>query len=323
MKIAMIGSGAAGSVFASYLRRGGADITLVDPYQEHMDKVAKDGMTFTIYPDQTYHLTGFKTAYNADDIGIMDIVIFMTKTTTLRSAVESAKPCIGPNTVLVSLLNGLGNEDKLLEVVPGDRVIFGYGSQGTFLEGPGKCKASPGARAIQLNMGPVEHSALTDAAGEYLEKTFNAGGLAGKYWDDVRPKLWVKIVSNCCFNALSALLRLRLKYILNDPHGLTLTENVVAECCAVATASGCPLDKDVLMADILAGKDKGIADYYASMAQDVLMHRRQTEIDSLNGAVVEYGRRYGVPTPYNEVITEMICAIQNNYAVQYDTEQQA
>ena len=83
------------------------------------------------------------------------------------------------------------------------------------------------------------------------------------------------------------------------------------------------LDKDVLMADILAGKDKGIADYYASMAQDVLMHRRQTEIDSLNGAVVEYGRRYGVPTPYNEVITEMICAIQNNYAVQYDTEQQA
>ena len=122
MKIAMIGSGAAGSVFASYLRRGGADITLVDPYQEHMDKVAKDGMTFTIYPDQTFQLTGFKTAYTADDIGIMDIVIFMTKTTTLRSAVESAKPCIGPNTVLVSLLNGLGNEDKLLEFVPGDRV---------------------------------------------------------------------------------------------------------------------------------------------------------------------------------------------------------
>ena len=97
---------------------------------------------------------------------------------------------------------------------------------------------------------------------------------------------------------------------------------MVAECCAVATASGCPLDKDVLMADILAGKDKGIADYYASMAQDVLMHRHQTEIDSLNGAG-RHGRRYGVPTPYNEVITEMICAIQNNYAVQYDTEQQA
>ena len=83
MKIAMIGSGAAGSVFAGYLRRGGADITLVDPYKEHMDKIAKDGLTFVIYPDQEYQVTGYKTAYNADHIGTMDIVIFMTKATQL------------------------------------------------------------------------------------------------------------------------------------------------------------------------------------------------------------------------------------------------
>ena len=63
MKIAMLGSGAAGSCFASYLRLGGADITLVDPYKEHMDKVAEDGMTFTVYPDNVRQLTGFKTAY--------------------------------------------------------------------------------------------------------------------------------------------------------------------------------------------------------------------------------------------------------------------
>ena len=66
MKIAMIGSGAAGSVFASYLRKGGADMTLVDPYREHMDKIARDGMKFTVYPDKTELLTGFKTAYSAE-----------------------------------------------------------------------------------------------------------------------------------------------------------------------------------------------------------------------------------------------------------------
>lgn len=106
MKIAMVGSGAAGSVFASYLRAGGADMTLVDPYKAHMDKVAKDGMKFTIYPDKTTVLTGFKTAYNADDIGIMDIVIFMTKTNQLDEALKGAAPCIGPETVLVSLVLG-------------------------------------------------------------------------------------------------------------------------------------------------------------------------------------------------------------------------
>lgn len=96
MKIAMVGSGAAGSVFASYLRAGGADMTLVDPYKAHMDKVAKDGMKFTIYPDKTTVLTGFKTAYNADDIGIMDIVIFMTRPTSSRTPLSAPSPASAP-----------------------------------------------------------------------------------------------------------------------------------------------------------------------------------------------------------------------------------
>lgn len=125
MKIAMIGSGAAGSVFASYLRRGGADMTLVDVYKAHMDKVAADGMTFRIDPDQSYHLDGFKTAYSADEIGIMDAVIFLTKATQLENAIIGAAPCIGPETVVISLINGLGNEDKLLKYHPANRCMIG------------------------------------------------------------------------------------------------------------------------------------------------------------------------------------------------------
>ena len=70
MKIAMIGSGAAGSVFAAYLRRGGPTSRSSNPYKEHMDKIAADGLTFVINASggETHQLTGFKTAYNADDI---------------------------------------------------------------------------------------------------------------------------------------------------------------------------------------------------------------------------------------------------------------
>lgn len=108
MKIAMVGSGAAGSVFASYLRHGGADdMTLVDMYKEHMDAVAANGMDFTIDPDQHYHLDGFKTAYNCDNIGTMDAVIFLTKATQLEEALKGAAPCIGENTIVISLINGL------------------------------------------------------------------------------------------------------------------------------------------------------------------------------------------------------------------------
>lgn len=208
MKIAMIGSGAAGSVFAGYLRKGGADITLVDPYKEHMDKIARDGLTFVIYPDDTHHLTGFKTAISAENIGIMDIVIFMTKATQLEDAIQGAAPCIGPNTVLVSLLNGLGNERKLVKAARADRVIYGSGVLGTALDGPGKCIASPGAGDIQMNFGAVENGPLTDAAGKHLEACFNAGGCPSRFWEDVRPALWTKVVVNCTFNPLCALLRL-------------------------------------------------------------------------------------------------------------------
>ena len=70
MKIAMIGSGAAGSVFASYLRKGRAEeVWLVDPNKAHMDKVAKDGMIFR-NPDGAFHVTGFNTAYSAEEVGV-------------------------------------------------------------------------------------------------------------------------------------------------------------------------------------------------------------------------------------------------------------
>ena len=175
MKIAMIGCGAAGSCFAGYLRKGGADITLVDRYQAHMDKVAKDGLEFIVYPDTHYHLDGFKTAYTADDIGIMDIVIFVTKATQLDSAVQSAMPCIGPDTVLVSLINGLGNDDILLSHFPANRILCGSGALGTQLKEPGCC-VSTEVEGTLVHFGALENGPVTDKAGKHLAEVFTKGG---------------------------------------------------------------------------------------------------------------------------------------------------
>ena len=84
----MIGSGAAGSVFACYLKKGGADLWLVDRYQAHMDKVAAEGMTF-VTPEGEQLLTGFNTAYTAENIGIMDVVILMVKATQTDNIMPS------------------------------------------------------------------------------------------------------------------------------------------------------------------------------------------------------------------------------------------
>ncbi len=321
MKFAMVGAGAAGSCFASYLRRGGMDIILVDRYREHMDKVAADGMDFTIAPDTHYHVTGFKTAYNADDIGIMDAVIFVTKATQIESALETAKPCIGPDTVLISLMNGIGNEDYLLKYAAPDHVLFGSGVMGTFLSAPGACVASPGKEAIQMNFGPVKHGEKIDEVGSYLERCFTDGGCPAKYWDDVNPKIWWKAADNCIFNSLSAMLRLKSKYLYDLEDGWPLIQMMAHEICDVAHAKGIEMDVNKYLDYQWDRRNTPIKNYYPSMAQDMLIHERQTEISTMNGVIARYGKELGVPTPLNEIITHMISLTQKNYDHLYPKEQ--
>lgn len=316
MKIAIVGCGAAGSVFAGYLRKGGADLTLVDMYKEHMDKIAKDGLDFIIYPDTKYHLDGFKTAYNADNIGIMDIVIFITKATQLDNAVKSAMPCIGKDTVVVSLINGLGNSNILMKHFPANRIIVGSGALGTALKGPGCC-VSTEVKGLLVHFGPMAHDAIVDAAGEYLAKVFTAGGCLAEFHDDDWPYIWRKVIINCTVNTVCALVRLKIIEVADDEYGMQLFRGVVSECCAVATAKGCPFDADEFMNTHLKNFIDNMGDYYPSMAQDMLMNHRQTEVGVLNGMISQYGRELGIPTPFNDVLTVMVKCIQGNYDKQY------
>ena len=85
---------------------------------------------------------------------------------------------------------------------------------------------------------------------------------------------------------------------MKDMNGAGLAIGVVTECCAVATARGCKMEVPAFMAELRRTASGGsIEDYYPSMAQDVLMYKRQTEIDTLNGAIVKYGKQYGIPRP--------------------------
>ena len=320
MRVAMVGCGAAGSVFASFLRMGGCDLTVVDINKTHMDAVAANGMDCLVAPSTPYHVDGFKTAYDCNDIGIMDAIIFVTKATFLTSGLETAKPAIGPNTVLVSLINGVGNEDYLIDVVGEDRVIYGSGTLGTFLNAPGKCTCSPPGAGLWMNFGAVKRNDLTNAVGEHLEKCFNDGHCPAKYWDDVAPAVWHKANSNCTYNALTTLLRLKCKYIMKSEFGCRCIEMVSSEVYDVAAARGVNMSKEEFMNEARIGADAPISNYYTSMAQDLLFNERRTEIETLNGRIVEMGKKYGVPTPVNEFIYNAISCMQDHIDVMYPKE---
>ena len=314
MKIAMIGSGAAGSVFACYLKKGGAEMTLVDRYQRHMDACRESGLRF-VTPEGEELLTGFQTASSAAQLDVRDLVILMVKATQTEGLIPDLRHCVGPETVVVSLQNGLGNDELLSRYFPPESILYGFGTIGTELPEPGKCVSKPESGVI-MRFGAVKDSPLSRRAGQWLEQCFNAGGCSTVFESDIRPFVWKKAISNSGYNTLSALLRLKVGDYLALEAGEELLKSVWAEGCAVCRAvTGVDLWPEML--EELPRLKQGFATYYPSMAQDVLIHQRQTEVQLLNGAIVRYGEACGIPTPVNEALTRMITCIQASYEKQY------
>ena len=154
------------------------------------------------------------------------------------------------------------------------------------------------------------------AAGKALEACFQAGGCNASFDEDVRPYIWKKVIANSGYNGVSAVMRLKVKETFADPYGHDIVMHVWKEGCAVAQALGIG-DLWPLMEKEEPNIIANLGNYYPSMAQDAVLHQRQTEISVLNGAIARYGERLGVPTPFNTVITKVISCIQNNYDKQY------
>jgi len=312
MKIMMYGSGAAGSVFAAYLNKGGAELWLVDRYAAHMDKIAAEGLVFRS-PAGEERLTGFHTAKTTEGLEIMDVIILMVKATQTDAVMPAVLACADEHTVIVSLQNGLGNDEKLMSYVPTERILYGFGTIGTELPEPGVCVSKPESGII-MRFGCAANGGEVEKVGAELEAIFNRGGCATCFGDDIRRYVWKKAVSNSGYNTLSAILGITVGTLTGDPSSRELLLSVWRECCAVADAAGVPgLWEEML--EELPRLQEGFKTYYPSMAQDILFFHRQTEISVLNGAIVAYAHKYGVPVPINESLCRMVECIQANYDI--------
>lgn len=317
MKIGILGCGATGSVFAAYLKKGGAeDIWLIDLNREHMDAVRDQGLIMKDHNGEAL-LTGFHTAYSASEVGPCDILIVLVKSTHTHSAMEGAACCITENTAVISLQNGLGNDLDLAEYVPVERIGCGCGRIGTVLEAPGVCVSKPAQGIVNMYVGPVGGGHAAAAACKYIVDCFARGGLNPEYLDDVRPALWKKAAANSGFNTVCAVLGLTMKQVYENGEALTLVKQILREASDTAAALGVAENLyDGLVSDI----PKTVAsygDYYPSLAQDFLIYKRQTEVNTLSGAISRFGKIAGVSTPTCDILSQVVKAVQADYSLRY------
>lgn len=317
MKIAILGSGATGSAFAAYMKLGGLDdIWLIDLNRAHMDAVRDNGLVFKDHNGERV-VRGFHTAYSAEEVGLCDVLIVLVKSTHTHTAMKGAMNCIGENTVVISLQNGLGNDLALSEYVPASRIGCGCGRIGTELPSPGHCIARPSQGISNMFLGPIEKSDRTAEVCKTIVDAFAKGGLAPEYHDDIRPYIWKKACSNSGFNTVCAVLGLTMKQVYEDKNGIALVYQILKEASDVAAALGVADNLyDGLVKDV-PSTVKSYGDYYPSLAQDLLIYKRPTEVDTLSGAISVYGKKAKVPTPTCDVLSQVVRAIQANYSLRY------
>ena len=312
MKYAILGAGAMGSIIGATLAKGGQEVVLVDPYKDHLDKVARDGLQLK-WPDRT-ETVRLCTCVNPAEASPVDMVVLLVKGFHSEEAVKGAPGLFGESTYICSLQNGLSNDDILAGMFPRERILQGVMRMTGSLTGPGEVRANVGGD-VAIYMGSIVQQEVADNMARTMAGHLCAGGLATDFSAHVAEHVWAKVVMNACVNGTCGIVRLRARDYFNHPEGFRTVQDITREVVAVAAAKGVTLDYDALIADMLAAVARA-GEHLPSMAQDI-RGKRKTEIDSLNGAISRYGRELGIPTPANDYVTRFVKIIEDNYAAQF------
>jgi len=300
MRIAVIGCGAVGSLFAANLARlEDVDVWAFDPWQEHVDAINAHGLRLSGRDD----VVGFLQA-TADPAALpqCDFGIVATKSTRTRAAMEAVAGAFAEG-IVCSVQNGAGNEEIIAELVP--EVIRGTTLPAGHVVEPGHVSWD---NKGPTDIGPFEPKPAPMARVEELAEVLTRAGLPATAHEDARPVQWRKVVFNAASNAVGALTGLTHGRISEYELTRELAWAVMAEGRAVAEAQGIALESPEEFFEYAARKDMGY-DHKPSMLQDVEAGR-ETEIEFLNGAIVAFGEAHGVDAPLNRALTALVLGIE-------------
>jgi len=299
MKIAVLGAGAMGSLYGAKLSANGKnDVHLIDVWKEHIDAVNSNGLQMEEGDDVLLY-ENLKGHTSSKETGVCDLVIVFVKSTVTKTAVESNAAVFGPNTVALTLQNGLGNIEQISSVIGAERVIAGTTAHGATMLSPGKIRHAGKGKTIIGELGGHESDRIRKMAAVLEDagmETVISGNVLGLVWD--------KLLVNVGINALTGITKLYNGQLLDYPEIEELLEKAVSEGVAVAWAKGIRLGFDDPVAHT---KDlcRATAANKSSMLQDIL-NGRQTEIEMMNGAIVREGKALGIETPVNLALTNLI-----------------
>ncbi|MDR1486572.1 MAG: 2-dehydropantoate 2-reductase [Deltaproteobacteria bacterium] len=306
MNVAILGSGAMGCVYGGFLAGQSENkVTLIDVWKEHIQTINEKGLTINT-TEGNIVVKNVAAVTSAEGLPPQDLVIVFVKATATQEAMSQAVNLVGPNTMVLTLQNGLGNIEKLCRVVDAKHVLGGINSYGSSIKGPGEVILRGYGETV---FGEIDSSKSKRT--EDLKGVLDRANLPANLTTNVQGRIWTKLISNIAINSLCAIMGIKNGQLLKHPESLALMEGAVLEAVAVAKALGITFETDDPV-EYAKKVTKNTGENICSMLQDVRA-KRQTEISVINGAIVENGKKFGIPTPINMVLTNLISVIQQNY----------
>lgn len=304
MRVAVVGAGAMGSVYAGLLAGAADAVWVVDPWREHIEAIREKGLRVSgASGDRTVAVAATDSAV---DVGEVDLVVLATKARDVERAARDAGPLLGPDTVVLTLQNGLGSADTVGRILGEERLLVGIaGGFGASIRAPGWAHHE-GMHVVRIGepgrvAGPrvARVVALWTAAGFHVEAC-----------DDVDRLVWEKLVCNATFSGPCAVLDTSIGGVLDDPDAWAVASACADEAATVARALGVTLSFDDPIAFARAFGER-IRAARPSLLLD-LHAGRPTEIDAINGAVPRAGTAAGVAAPHNATVAALVRALERS-----------
>ena len=303
MNFLVMGAGALGSAFGGMLADAGQDVTLIGR-EQYMSHVREHGLR--IRGIWGSHL--IKNIRATSELNVNydpDVVLLATKSFDTENAITALQPLISDesNTVVISLQNGIGNEELIAQYVGENHTMGGMVITGFELSQPGEVEVTVSADTTKIGE-------LTNNITPRLRKIvtlFNEAGIPSDAVDNIQTHIWAKALYSAALNPLSAIFRVTYGKLAH-PYSFAIIEDLIHEAFTVAAAEKVELFwaraeeyLDYLQRKQIPQTEK----HHSSMLNDI-ERGKKTEIDFLNGVFVDLGKKHKIPTPVNETIVRLI-----------------
>ncbi len=300
--ICIVGTGAIGSTFGGFLSNAGYEVIFIENNEDIIKQVKETGLSISGVKE--IHLDNVMIIQPGSIQQKQELILFAVKAYSLEEAVKSTLPMIGKNTYVVCLQNGLGISEIISKYVSREQIIEGVVWFPATMAKPGHIELSTFYEQSILG-------GRFNGSQEYAKKLallLTSVGIPTKAVDNISEEIWRKAIPIIAGNSINAITRKKLGLISEIPELKESLFAVARESLEIARAEGIELDKEHLRKSMLNALEKGY-EHKTSMLIDII-NKRKTEVDFLNGKILELGKKHNIRTPLNLLIYGLIKALE-------------